>query len=74
MTEEEFRAVAWETVVARIDDLASVLDAAGRSLPQDVQQVQDVNCALHRLDGAKAQFRAGIASRLAATGWPGYPP
>lgn len=71
MTEEEFRAVAWETVIARIDDLASVLDAASRSIPQNVQQVQDVNCALSRLDGAKAQFRSGIASRLAATGWPG---
>ncbi len=70
MTEEEMRAVAWQTVCTRIDDLASCLDTAGRTMPHDVQQIQDVNRSLTQLDDAIARFRAGIAPRLAATGWP----
>ena len=42
MTNEESWRVAWETVCARIDDLASCLHSVGASVPLTISELQDI--------------------------------
>ena len=67
MTNEESWRVAWETVLARIDDLASCLHSVGASVPLTISELQDVNQALGRLDEIRLDFYDSNVPRLIET-------